>query len=267
MTNLVKSKEWQDLAAHAAQMDRAKFGLPLEIECGELRADLSRHWLAKETLPLLIKLAERQKLADWRDRMLAGDKINHTENRAVWHVMLRDNKSPEVMAVKKKLYDFADRIRAGGKFKSIVNIGIGGSDLGPRLVTEALRDCHDTGMDFHFVSNIDANDLVEVLKKCDPATTLFIVASKTFTTIETLTNAQTARDWLVKALGEESGRRPFRRRFHRHRQGQGLRHRPGEHVRILGLGRRALQCLVGDRLARHARHRTTALRGIPEWRT
>jgi glucose-6-phosphate isomerase len=204
MISLVASKEWLDLAAHASQLDKTKAGIPLEIAIGDWRADLSRHWLAKDTLPLLLKLAERQDVAAWRDRMFAGDKINHTENRAVWHVMLRDTQLPEVAAVKKKLYDFADRVRGQKKFKSVVNIGIGGSDLGPRLVTEGLRDFHDTGMDFHFVSNIDANDIAETLKKCDPATTLFIVASKTFTTIETLTNAQTAREWLVRALGERA---------------------------------------------------------------
>jgi glucose-6-phosphate isomerase len=207
MTKLTDSPAWDALYEHSLEIVPSALSVKpksFEIKLDGLCADLSRHWMQVETLPLLVKLAEQQKLADWRGKMFKGDKINHTEDRAVWHVRLRDNQLPEVKAVKDRLYRFADKVRAEKKFKSIVNIGIGGSDLGPRLVTESLRPFHDTDMEFHFVSNIDAADLMEVLKKCDPATTLFIVSSKTFTTIETLTNAHTARSWLVKSLGEKA---------------------------------------------------------------
>lgn len=205
MSTLTQSPAWQNLGAHAATFTSADLpSVPQQffIDFEGLRVDLGRHWLMAETLPLLIKLAEQQQVPQWRDKMFAGEKINHTEDRAVLHTALRDMSHPEVTEMKQKLYRFADKIRAEKKIKSVVNIGIGGSDLGPRLVTESLRAFHDTDMDFHFVSNVDASDLMEVLRQCDPKTTLFIVASKTFTTQETLANAETAKKWLMSALGE-----------------------------------------------------------------
>jgi glucose-6-phosphate isomerase len=178
-----------------------------------LRIDLSRHWLNTDIKAALNDLAVQQKIKDSIVDVFAGKKWNHTEDRAVLHTALRapqddvihvdgHNVVADVWETKARLYDFADRVRRSRKYKNVVNIGIGGSDLGPRLVTDALRPYHDTDMRFHFVSNVDAAHLMEILKQCDPATTLFIVASKTFTTIETLTNAHSARKWLVSALGE-----------------------------------------------------------------
>ena len=204
LTNSAPWKKLQQLAANKFDLrkDRNdKYKIALE----GTTLDYSRNLINEEVLQQLEALAVEQDVEGWIKKMFAGDAINQTENRAVLHSALRadnDNAKPEVLEVKQRLYEFADRIREEKKIKSVVNIGIGGSDLGPKMVTEALKPFHDTEMEFHFVSNIDSSHMVEVLKKCEPATTLFIIASKTFTTIETLTNAQTAREWLVKELGE-----------------------------------------------------------------
>ena len=163
---------------------------------------------------------------------------------------------------------FADGVRsgeikgAGGKFTDVVNIGIGGSDLGPRMAVRALAPWHD-GPRLHFVSNVDGADIRDTLATLDPARTLFLVASKTFTTIETMTNAATARAWIVERLGEDAGRRAFRRDVDRDPQGQGIRHRRGPHLRLLGLGRRPLLDLVGDRPAADDRDRPGQLHRLP----
>ena len=187
-------------------------------KCGELLFDYSKCNVSNETMELLLELATHAKVSEKRAALFAGDTINSTENRAVQHMALRnmsgspviiDGKDvmPDVLAVRQDMAKFAEGIRSGeiagqgGKFTDIVNIGIGGSDLGPVMATAALGPFHD-GPHTHFVSNIDGADICEVLKKVDPATTLFIVASKTFTTQETMTNANTARQWLVEALGE-----------------------------------------------------------------
>ncbi|NTU76583.1 MAG: glucose-6-phosphate isomerase [Alphaproteobacteria bacterium] len=185
---------------------------------GGLTADFSRNPVTDETLALLVKLAEAQGLEEWRARLFAGDKINNTEDRAVLHTALRQQNAapvsvegrdvgPDIRALHEKMASFANAVRrgqwrgtTGQPIRQIVNIGIGGSDLGPRLVVSALR-AYVEGPTVHFVANADAADLLNALSACDPATTLFVVVSKTFTTQETLLNARTARTWLVEKLG------------------------------------------------------------------
>lgn len=183
--------------------------------------DYSKNRITDETLRLLLQLAESSGLRERIDAMFRGDKINVTENRAVLHVALRapkdlsivvdgENVVPEVHTVLDKMTDFSNRVRTGAwkgytgkRVRNIVNIGIGGSDLGPFMAYEALKYYSDRDLTVRFVSNIDGNEFVEVTHDLDPAETLFIVSSKTFTTLETLTNARSARDWCVRALGSE----------------------------------------------------------------
>jgi glucose-6-phosphate isomerase len=185
------------------------------------QADFSRTHATQETIDLLLCLARAQDVTSWRDRMFAGEKINNTEGRAVLHTALRSNETlpllvdgkdvrPEIIATQNKMQRFTQDVRAGiwrgatGKaITDIVNIGIGGSDLGPRFVVGALRDIA-TGPRVHFVANVDAADINGVLRPLDPETTLFVVVSKTFTTQETLLNANTARAWLVSRLGDHA---------------------------------------------------------------
>jgi glucose-6-phosphate isomerase len=199
----------------AADPSRAK---SLTFTAGDLYVDLSKNLINSEILAALVALADQVDLAGRRDAMLSGEHINVTEDRAVLHTALRrpegsslivDGKDvmPEVHAVLKKVYAFADKVRGGewvgvtGKaIKTIVNIGIGGSDLGPVMVYEALQPYVQEGLTARFVSNIDPTDVAEKTKDLDPETTLFIVASKTFTTLETLTNARLARAWLLDGL-------------------------------------------------------------------
>ncbi|MFJ8046754.1 glucose-6-phosphate isomerase [Streptomyces luteogriseus] len=189
------------------------------VHVGDLRIDYSKHLVTDETLALLQELAAATGVFGLRDAMFAGEKINVTENRAVLHTALRaprdavievdgENVVPAVHAVLDKMTAFADRVRSGewtghtGKrIRNVVNIGIGGSDLGPAMAYEALRPFTDRDLTFRFVSNVDGSDLHEAVHGLDPAETLFIVASKTFTTIETITNATSARSWLLKGLG------------------------------------------------------------------
>src|SRR5439155_9620281 len=186
--------------------------------CG-LFLDYSKNRITGETLKLLVELAEESGLPERMEAMFRGEKINTTENRAVLHVALRaprdgsiivDGKNvvPEVHSVLNSMADFSNRVRTGewrghtGKrIKNVVNIGIGGSDLGPVMAYEALRHYSEHNMTFRFISNVDGIDFVEATRDLDPAETLFIVSSKTFTTLETMTNAQTAREWLLKGLG------------------------------------------------------------------
>ena len=192
------------------------------VELGDVLFDYSKNRITDETLKLLMALADEAGVVEQRDRMLSGDKVNFTEGRAVLHTALRNRANtpvlvdgqdvmPDVNQVLAKMRTFSDRVRDGqwrgytGRLISdIVNIGIGGSDLGPVMVTEALRPYWKPGLTPHFVSNVDGTHIAEVLKRVDPETTLFLVASKTFTTQETLTNAKTARQWLVSALGDEA---------------------------------------------------------------
>ncbi|MBP5534523.1 MAG: glucose-6-phosphate isomerase [Alphaproteobacteria bacterium] len=184
--------------------------------------DYSKNRITDETMPLLFALAKECHLEEKRDEMFEGRRINFTENRPVLHIALRnrantpiyvDDKDvmPQINAVLDKMHTFSDKVRSGewkgatGKaIRNVVNIGIGGSDLGPLMAVEALKKFKIPTIDFHFVSNVDGTAIVETLNKCDPETTLFLVASKTFTTMETMTNAETARNWLVEALGKEA---------------------------------------------------------------
>ncbi|MFE9053294.1 glucose-6-phosphate isomerase [Streptomyces mutabilis] len=189
------------------------------VRVGDLRIDYSKNLVTDETLTLLRELAAATGVFELRDAMFRGERINITEDRAVLHTALRaprdavievdgDNVVPKVHAVLDRMADFADRVRSGewtghtGKrIRNVVNIGIGGSDLGPAMAYEALRAFTDRSLTFRFVSNVDGADLHEAVRDLDPAETLFIVASKTFTTIETITNATSARSWLLAGLG------------------------------------------------------------------
>jgi glucose-6-phosphate isomerase len=196
-----------------------KRGERLTTEAVGLYLDYSKNRVTDETLKLLFQLAEESGLRDRIDAMFRGEKINITENRAVLHVALRaprgtsivvdgENVVPQVHAVLDKMSDFAHRVRSGawkghtGKsIRNVVNIGIGGSDLGPVMAYEALKHYSDRALNFRFVSNIDGTDFAEAVHDLDPSETLFVIASKTFTTLETMTNAHSARDWSLQGLG------------------------------------------------------------------
>jgi glucose-6-phosphate isomerase len=197
-------------------------GERLVAEAAGIYLDYSKNRITDETLRLLLALAEQAGLRQRIDAMFRGDKINVSEKRAVLHVALRapkgasilhdgQNVVPEVHAVLDKMSDFAERVRSGAwkghtgrPIRNVINIGIGGSDLGPVMAYEALRHYSRRDMTFRFVSNVDGTDFAEAVNGLDPAETLFIVSSKTFTTLETMTNAHTARDWLLAGLGGES---------------------------------------------------------------
>jgi glucose-6-phosphate isomerase len=185
------------------------------VEVGDLRIDYSKHRVDDTVLAGLVALAERSGVEARRDAMFAGEHINATEDRAVMHVALRaprgtvmavdgDDVVPDVHAVLDRMSAFADRVRTDDRVTHVVNIGIGGSDLGPAMAYRALDAYRHERIRCSFVSNVDGADIASVLADSDPASTLFVVASKTFGTIETLTNARTARSWLVDALGESA---------------------------------------------------------------
>lgn len=192
------------------------------IETAGLYFDYSKNRITDQTLKLLLQLAEESGLRAKIDAMFRGDKINITENRAVLHVALRapkgssimvdgENVVPQVHTVLDKMAGFAKRIRSGEwkghtgqRIRNVVNIGIGGSDLGPVMAYEALRHYSDRNLTFRFVSNVDGTDFVEAVHDLNPSETLFIISSKTFTTLETMTNAQSARDWSLKGLGGDT---------------------------------------------------------------
>src|SRR5215831_2423869 len=214
---------WKVLEAHHRKVqalhlrnlfaDDPKRGERLTAEAVGIFLDYSKNRITDETLKLLLQLAEECGLRTRIDAMFGGEKINITEKRAVLHVALRAPKGasivvdgesvvPQVHAVLDKMTAFANQIRSGAwkghtgkRIKNVINIGIGGSDLGPVMAYEALRHYSERSMNFRFVSNVDGIDLVEAKRDLDPAETLFIVSSKTFTTLETMTNAQSARDW------------------------------------------------------------------------
>ena len=226
---LTKRKAWRALEAHHKKVrdlhlrdlfkEDPKRGERMTAEAVGIYLDYSKNRITEETLKLLLQLAEESGLGSRIDAMFSGEKINITEKRAALHVALRaprgasiivdgENVVPQVHAVLDKMADFSNRIRSGawkghtGKsIRNIVNIGIGGSDLGPVMAYEALRHYSERALTFRFVSNIDGTDFAETVHDLDPAETLFIVSSKTFTTLETMTNAQTSRDWLLKGLG------------------------------------------------------------------
>ncbi|MGQ4336360.1 glucose-6-phosphate isomerase, partial [Streptomyces hayashii] len=192
------------------------------LQVGDLHIDYSKHLVTGETLRLLRELAAAADVFGLRDAMFRGEKINTTEDRAVLHTALRaprdavievdgENVVPAVHAVLDRMADFAERVRSGAwtghtgrRIRNVVNIGIGGSDLGPAMAYEALRGYTDRDLTVRFVSNVDGADLHEATRDLDPAETLFIIASKTFTTIETITNATSARSWLLDALTEDA---------------------------------------------------------------
>ncbi len=197
-------------------------GERLTAEAVGIFIDYSKNRITAETLSLLLRLAEEAGLRSRIDAMFGGEKINVTEDRAVLHVALRAPRGssivvdgrdvvPAVHAVLDRMADFCGKVRTGAwkghtgkRIRRVVNIGIGGSDLGPVMAYEALKQYSDRAMTFRFVSNVDGTDLVEATRDLDPAETLFIVSSKTFTTLETMTNAHSARDWLLKGLGGEA---------------------------------------------------------------
>ncbi|MFI6901620.1 glucose-6-phosphate isomerase [Nonomuraea sp. NPDC050394] len=235
--DITQSQEWTALAKHheeiagttlrelfAADPGRAE---RLSVRAGDLYLDYSKHRATDETFDLLLRLAERAGLGDRIEAMFRGDHINVSEDRAVLHTALRlpadaelvvdgQDVVADVHAVLDKMSAFAGRVRAkewrgatGEPIATVVNIGIGGSDLGPAMAYEALKDYADAGITARFVSNIDPADIHGNLRGLDPATTLFVISSKTFTTLETLTNARVARDWLVSALGEGAVEKHF----------------------------------------------------------
>jgi len=228
---LTQRAAWKALAAHHGEVRglhlRTLFaedpdrGERLTLTAGDLFLDYSKHRLTDRTLQLLLRLAEESELGARIQAMFRGDRINATEGRSVLHVALRAPKGstlrvdgedvvPEVQTVLEKMATFSKQVRSGqwkghtGKpIRNVVNLGIGGSDLGPVMAFEALKHYSDRYLDFRFVSNLDGSDFLEATRDLDPAETLFIVASKTFSTLETMTNAQTARDWLIRGLGGE----------------------------------------------------------------
>lgn len=235
--DITQSQEWAALAKHHEELAgttlRELFAedpgraTRMAATGGDLYLDYSKHRATAETLDLLVRLAERAGLRDRIEAMFTGEHINVSENRAVLHVALRmpadaklvvdgQDVVADVHAVLDKMSDFARRVRTrewcgatGEPIKTVVNIGIGGSDLGPAMAYEALRDYADAGIAARFVSNIDPADITGNLADLDPATTLVVVSSKTFTTLETLTNARVAREWLVSALGEDAVSKHF----------------------------------------------------------
>jgi glucose-6-phosphate isomerase len=231
MTPITQTSEWDALRDHYEKIGRVHLrelfhaepgrGKAMTLEVDGIYLDYSKNRVTGETLRLLLALAERADLRARIDAMFAGEKINVTEDRAVLHVALRapegeqivvDGKDvvPEVHAVLRKMSAFSDRVRSGGhtghtgrRIRNVVNIGIGGSDLGPAMAYEALKGFSDRDLTVRFVSNVDGIDIHESLRDLDPAETLFVVCSKTFTTLETLTNARSARDWLLASLKDD----------------------------------------------------------------
>jgi glucose-6-phosphate isomerase len=228
---LTQYSAWKELEAHCRRLrdvhlrtlfaEDANRGERMTVDAVGLYFDYSKQRITDETLKLLVQLAYETGLRARIDAMFRGEKINVTENRAVLHVALRAPKGdsivvdgvnvvPEVHAVLDKMTQFSQRVRSGAwlghtgkRIRNVVNIGIGGSDLGPVMAYEALKHYSDQNLTFRFVSNVDGTDFVEATRDLDPAETLFIVSSKTFTTLETMTNAHSARDWALKGLGND----------------------------------------------------------------
>jgi glucose-6-phosphate isomerase len=227
-----RTPQWWALANHQAQVadvhlrelfaDDPGRGDRMNLEVGDLYVDYAKHRLTDETMGLLFDLARTAKVTELRDAMFAGEKINVTEDRAVLHVALRAPRDavievdgadvvPEVHEVLDRMGAFADEVRSGAwvghtgqRIRNVVNIGIGGSDLGPRMAYEALVPYADPELTVRFVSNVDGTEFYELTEDLDPAETLFIIASKTFTTLETMTNAHSARDWALASLGDDA---------------------------------------------------------------
>jgi glucose-6-phosphate isomerase len=237
--SVVGSPAWKALEAHHKKVlnlhlrqlfaDDPTRGERLTVSAAGIELDYSKNRITDETLKLLFQLAKDAGLRERIDAMFSGSKINITENRAVLHTALRapagasvivdgENVVPHVHEVLRRMAEFCDRVRSGAwkghtgkRIRNVVNIGIGGSDLGPVMAYEALRHYSQRDMTFRFVSNVDGTDIAEAIRDLDPAETLFIVSSKTFTTLETMTNAQSARAWSLSGLGgdEKSVARHF----------------------------------------------------------
>lgn len=232
MATLHKLPVWKKLSQHQENIasihmrdlfaaDAKRFD-KFSLKFADILFDYSKHRITDETLPLLFQLAREANIESWRDKMFAGEKINITENRAVLHTALRNRTNkpvfvdghdvmPDVNAVLAQMREFSDKVRGGNwtgytgkRITDIVNIGIGGSDLGPVMVCDALKPYASPDLNVHFVSNIDGAHLMRALNLCDPETTLFIVASKTFTTQETMTNARSARTWFLNAAKDNA---------------------------------------------------------------
>jgi glucose-6-phosphate isomerase len=232
MTSITATPEWKALREHYEEVQRVHLrdlfgddperGTTMTLEADGIYLDYSKNRVTAETIRLLVALAERAGLRQHIDAMFAGEKINRTEDRAVLHVALRAPEGehisvdgadvvPAVHAVLRKMAAFSDSVRSGRhtgytgrRIRNVVNIGIGGSDLGPAMAYEALKGYSDRNLTVRFVSNVDGIDVHESLLDLDPEETLFVVCSKTFTTLETLTNARTARDWLLAALKDDA---------------------------------------------------------------
>ncbi len=232
MTDPTRGSAWRTLLTHHERVadlhlrdlfaDEPARGKRLAAEAAGLYLDYSKNRVTDETIGLLVRLAEEAHLAERIEAMFSGEPINVTEDRPALHVALRaprdavievggENVVPEVHAVLDRMAEFTDRVRSGGwkghtgrPIRNVVNIGIGGSSLGPAMAVDALRDYSRRDMVFRFVSNVDGTDFAEATRDLEPAETLFIVCSKSFTTLETLTNARTARDWLQDALGDRA---------------------------------------------------------------
>src|SRR6202043_1940881 len=224
---------WKALEQHAATIrdlhlrqlfaDDPGRGERLDDEAAGIYLDYSKNRVTDKTVALLLRLAEESGLRERIEAMFRGDKINATEGRAVLHVALRAPRGrsilvdgvdvvPEVHAVLDRMAEFSRRVRGGSwtghtgrRIRNVINIGIGGSDLGPVMAYEALKHYSDREMTFRFVSNVDGTDFAEATRDLDPAETLFIVSSKTFTTLETMTNARTAREWMLAGMQGEEG--------------------------------------------------------------
>ncbi|MEV5345864.1 glucose-6-phosphate isomerase [Streptomyces achromogenes] len=231
-TRLHQTPEWTALAKHRKELADTRLrelfasdpgrGTGYTLKVGDLYIDYSKHLVTDDTLRLLRELAAATDVFGLRDAMFRGERINVTEDRAVLHTALRaprdavievdgENVVPKVHAVLDKMAGFADRVRSGAwtgytgkRIRNVINVGIGGSDLGPAMAYEVLRTFTDRDLTVRFVSNVDGADLHEATRDLDPAETLFIIASKTFTTIETITNATSARQWLLAALGDDA---------------------------------------------------------------
>ena len=229
ITPLTKRKAWKALGAHYKKIskmhlrklfaDDPKRGERLTLEAAGIFLDYSKHRINDQTIKLLLQLADESRLRERIEAMFSGEKINITEKRAVLHVALRapqgssilvdgENVVPGVHAVLDKMASFCDRVRSGAwkghsgkRIRNVINIGIGGSDLGPVMAYEALKNYSERALTFRFVSNVDGTDFAEAVQGVDPAETLWVVSSKTFTTLETMTNAHTARDWTLNGLG------------------------------------------------------------------
>lgn len=232
MSLVNQTAQWKALGAHWGLMSGVRMrdlfareparAAQMSLRAADLFVDYSKNLITAETVALLLELAEAVDLPGWIRRMFSGDRINNTEQRSVLHVALRNRSSrpiyvdgedvmPGVNAVLQHMEDFVTSVRSGEwrgyngeRIADVVNIGIGGSNLGPLMVCEALRPYQSDDLRVHFVSNVDGTHLAETVRPLEPASTLFVVASKTFTTMETMTNANSARAWLVDALGAEA---------------------------------------------------------------